>query len=77
MTPHESSTNESWWWCCRCKGYVELRDPGEVWPQCAVCGGRKVDMRKPAPTPDKVVTNGQFAHAWFERMRTVVDGTNG
>lgn len=64
---------ESWWWCFRCRAFVDVRDPGEPYPRCERCGRRKLELRRPENTPDKIHTSGELAHKWFDRMREVVD----
>jgi hypothetical protein len=47
MDPRETSS-QTWWWCRRCHAYVDVKDPGEPYPQCER-GHRGVEWREPVP----------------------------
>jgi hypothetical protein len=43
------SNLQSWHWCRRCHAYVDLKDAGDVFPQCERCGSRHVEVRQLEP----------------------------
>lgn len=64
-----AAPRETWHWCRRCHGYVELKDAGDAYPQCGHCGSRQVEWREPAP--ESKAMDGRTVAGVLRRAQTI------